>query len=91
MAIKDELGAELKPITVSLGNLLLDPNNFRLAETLPSYLDGDIEALQATTLDKILRGYGVQDLESSIINHGWLDVDQIVVRRLRAYPKTQFC
>jgi hypothetical protein len=89
MAINNELRAELKPITVSLGNLLLDPNNFRLAETLPNYSDDQIEGLQAETLDKILRGYGVQDLESSIINHGWLDVDQIVVRKLRTPQKEE--
>jgi hypothetical protein len=90
MEIKNELYGELKPITVSLGNLLLDPNNFRLAETLPSYSDDQIEDLQTETLNKILHGYGVQDLESSIINHGWLDVDQIVVRKLRTPQKEEF-
>jgi hypothetical protein len=87
MEIKNEIHAELKPITVSLGNLLLDPNNLRLADTLPEQSDEQIESLQDETLKKILQGYGVQDLESSIINHGWLDVDQIVVRKLRT-PQT---
>lgn len=83
MDIQEALNVELKPITVSLGNLLLDPNNFRLAETLPTRKDEEFIDLQQETLAKILKGYGVQDLESSILNHGWLDVDQIVVRKLR--------
>lgn len=87
MDVQDELQVELQPITVSLGNLLLDPNNFRLAETLPRWEDEEFEELQENTLKKILDGYGVQDLESSILNHGWLDVDQIVVRKLRTSAK----
>lgn len=86
MDIQEELNVELNPINVSLGNLLLDPNNFRLAETLPKYKDEEFIGLQKETREKILKGYGVQDLEQSILSHGWLDVDQIVVRRLRTEP-----
>lgn len=70
-------------ITVSLGQLLLDPNNYRLnsgEEPLEHSVE-EIKRLQADIQKKLIRK-NLSDLESSILENGFLEVDKIVVREL---------
>lgn len=70
-------------IVVSLGQLLLDPNNYRLntGEDPIDYSPEEIKALQSETLKKLV-SKNLSELEGSIRLNGFLEVDKIVVKRL---------
>lgn len=70
-------------ITVSLGQLYLDPNNYRLNEggDLKKYSTDEIVAAQKDIRVGLLKK-NIADLEKSILSNGFLEVDKIVVREL---------
>lgn len=70
-------------ISVSLGQLLLDPNNYRLntGQDPVDYTFDEIVSLQDETLQKLV-SKNLSELESSIRLNGFLEVDKIVVRKL---------
>ena len=70
-------------IIVSLDQLLLDPNNYRLntGEDSIEYGSDEIKDLQSETLKKLVRK-NLSELESSILLNGFLEVDKIVVKKL---------
>jgi hypothetical protein len=78
------LSVKLLDIRVSIEQLMLDPNNYRLNydgestsildEEIPSYQDQVIDALEKERLG---------ELRDSIIENGFLEVDRIVVRKLK--------
>ncbi|EOD9421764.1 ParB/Srx family N-terminal domain-containing protein [Vibrio campbellii] len=70
-------------ITVRLDQLILDPNNYRLfGQTEGQFVeDVDAESLQGATLAK-LEKQRLGELKDSIRNHGFLEMERIVVRRL---------
>jgi hypothetical protein len=70
-------------LTVSLSQLLLDPNNYRL-DTKPGRTivpDDKVEEAQDNT-QKLLGGERLQELKESIEENGFLPMDRIVVREL---------
>lgn len=72
-----------KDIQVHIEQLLLDPNNYRLfgEKEVASIPDSDAEGLQDVTLDK-LKGQRLGELKDSIRNHGFLEMERMVVRLL---------
>jgi hypothetical protein len=72
---------ELKSLVVGLGNLLLDPNNYRLGR--PPVPDEEAAAHQDDVLRTMVRQHAVDELVALITDHGWLDYDRIVIRRLQ--------
>ena len=76
---------KLKPRTVALARLLVDPNNYRLDygedEEPPTYPDSEIVALQEETLGKLEKEM-LGELRNSILRNGFLEIDRIVVRPL---------
>ncbi|WP_052262331.1 ParB N-terminal domain-containing protein [Pseudoalteromonas luteoviolacea] len=78
------VGVELEDIRVSLDQLMLDPNNYRLAYKgiEPVTSDDQVESLQ-NELEKKLSKEQLNDLMESILVNGFLDVDRIVVRKLK--------
>lgn len=72
-----------KPFELTLSEIALDPNNPRLAiKPAPGYLDPtpifDPE-IQKGLIDKVYDTYKAEGLEASIIEQGWIPVDQILV------------
>ena len=73
--------------TVSLGNLYLDPNNFRFADN-PEYrrvddedvFDAEVQRLTQTLVAGKSQEH-IQDLIASIKENGWLDIDPILVEK----------
>ncbi len=72
-----------KEISVTLDQLMLDPNNYRLDEGFEErqFTDDDVIELQDDTKKK-LRKSNISELEASIKKNGFLEVDRIVVRKL---------
>jgi len=72
-----------KDITVELEQLVLDPNNYRLfGERQSGHInDDEAEAFQQETLDR-LESQRLGELKDSIRNHGFLEMERIVVRIL---------
>lgn len=72
-----------KEIRVSLSQLMLDPNNYRLnrGEDWESFSDDQIIESQAMTQKKLVKE-NISDLETSILKNGFLEVDKIVVKEL---------
>ncbi|EMB9235429.1 hypothetical protein U9608_002970 [Vibrio alginolyticus] len=72
-----------REIEVSLGQLMLDPNNYRLnkGEEFETYSDDDVIDLQDEIQEKLI-SENISDLERSILKNGFLEVDKIVVREL---------
>lgn len=68
-------------ITVSLGQLLLDPNNYRLniGDEPKEHTVEEIKKLQPEIRKQLIRK-NTSDLEMSIFKNGFLEVDKIVVR-----------
>lgn len=95
----DETEPRLIPIRVSLGNLVLDAQNYRTALDLEEEGEGatdEAEILLPEVQERLLRilldRHRAHEIKASIIDHGWLPVDQIVVRRHRTasadgYPR----
>lgn len=80
---------KLIDLKLSLDQLLLDPNNYRLDyDSEPkSYKDKDIVDLQIETQEKLEKeNLGI--LRESILRNGFLEMDRIVVRELRIKKKT---
>lgn len=76
---------ELKKIEVKLSNLFLDPNNYRFIEKedYVPVIDEDVQAksVQNRTL-KFLKEKGINDLIESFKDNGFLEVDNIQVRKI---------
>lgn len=68
---------------VPFDKIHLDPNNPRIApENPPGYLDDKAlfaEDLQQTLEDRVRAVYDVANLEDSILAHGWVPIDSIIV------------
>lgn len=68
---------------VPFDKIHLDPNNPRIApENPPGYLDDNAlfaENLQQTLEDRVRAVYDVTNLENSILAHGWVPIDSIIV------------
>jgi hypothetical protein len=68
---------------VPFDKIHLDPNNPRIApENPPGYLDDNAlfaEDLQQTLEERVRAVYDVANLEDSILAHGWVPIDSIIV------------
>ena len=68
---------------VPFDKIHLDPNNPRIApEDPPGYLDDNAlfaEDLQQTLEERVRAVYDVANLEDSILAHGWVPIDSIIV------------
>lgn len=77
---KNDLG---KPIELGLNDIALDPNNPRIApKPAPGYENADAifdAAIQDQLVTKVYEVYKAASLEASIIEQGWIPVDQILV------------
>lgn len=77
--MSDLQDAELVPFD----KIHLDPNNPRIApENPPGYLDDNAlfaEDLQQTLEERVRDVYDVANLEASILAHGWVPIDSIIV------------
>lgn len=75
---------KLEDIKVSLDDLMLDPNNYRLSyDALDTvYLDSQVIEVQEEIEKKIARE-NLDDLMDSILENGFLEVDRIVVRKIK--------
>ena len=75
---------ETQDIVVSLSQLVLDPNNYRLADEKEdsNIPDENAEALQKETLTR-LKKQRLGELKDSILNNGFLEMERIVVRPLK--------
>lgn len=75
---------ETQDIEVSLNQLVLDPNNYRLADEKEEKRipDKNAEALQEETLTQ-LKKQRLGELKDSILNNGFLEMERIVVRPLK--------
>ncbi|ERS82090.1 hypothetical protein Q667_06025 [Marinobacter sp. C1S70] len=72
-----------KEITVGLGQLMLDPNNYRLNDGA-DHIDlttKEIVHRQVETQQRLIKE-NISDLETSILRNGFLEVDKIVVKEL---------
>lgn len=74
---------ETKDIQVELEQLLLDPNNYRLADEKEESKipDKHVESLQKETLNR-LKKQRLGELQDSILNNGFLEMERIVIRIL---------
>jgi len=72
-----------KEITVGLGQLMLDPNNYRLngGEEHLELSAEEIKSRQSETQQKLVKE-NISDLETSILKNGFLEVDKVVVKEL---------
>lgn len=75
---------KLESIDINLSQLMLDPNNYRLSyDSLDTqYEDKFVVDLQ-DDIEKKLSKEKLSDLMDSILENGFLEVDRIVVRRLK--------
>lgn len=75
-----ELG---KPLELDLADIALDPNNPRIApKPAPGYDDADAifdPQIQSDLVEKVFDVYKAAGLQASIIEQGWIPVDQILV------------
>lgn len=73
----------LNPTSVPFDRIFLDPNNPRIApEAPPGYEDADAlfnEPLQQQLIKTVQQVYDVKNLEDSILAHGWVPIDAIIV------------
>ena len=75
-----------KRLTVSLGSLYLDPNNFRFVDLAdyrkvpPERMFHEDVRRRTTQLVQGKNQEGIQELIKSLTANGWLDVDPILVR-----------
>lgn len=82
----DELMPTLKRIEVDVDKLLLDPNNPRFRTHDDDYVDED-RFLDSGVIENTRRKmdgddtYRLNELERSILENGWVPVDQIFVRQ----------
>lgn len=77
------MAIQLLEIKVGLGQLMLDPNNYRLnnGEEVVDFSAEEIVAAQFDTQERLVKE-NVTDLASSIRENGFLEVDKIVVKKL---------
>lgn len=76
----------LERILVSVGQLFLDPDNYRFAETQGEKRHTDREIIQEEVQHEVMvrmRAYRLRELEKSIIRNGWIEADHVIVRELR--------
>jgi hypothetical protein len=79
---------ELKPLTVSLGNLFLDPNNPRLWDERTSTMTNDSRIPEEKTqnrLQEVIEKMDIEELCFSILRNGFLPLDSIVVRAIQGH------
>jgi len=78
-----------KELCVGLAQLMLDPNNYRLnrGEKVEEYTDDQIVDMQDLIQEKLI-SENISDLETSIIENGFLEVDKIVVKELTNISKS---
>ena len=77
---------KLTEITVSLNNILLDPNNPRFAEVdsnfgLISEKRFAEESIQRNALEKLKKYFDVDVLKNTMLSVGFLPIDRIVVKK----------
>ncbi|RLQ20249.1 hypothetical protein DWB85_18580 [Seongchinamella sediminis] len=78
-------------ITVSLEQLLLDPNNYRLDYSGSQPITPDHEILeQQTEIQRALEKERLGELRDSILQNGFLEIDRIVVRHLNCDTNHQY-
>jgi hypothetical protein len=75
---------QLREIKVRLGQLMLDPNNYRLnnGDEPVDYTDNQIITMQNNVQSNLVKE-NISDLESSMLENGFLEVDKIVVQELK--------
>lgn len=77
------MSIETKNITVSLGQLLLDPNNYRLFDGEEGDDNSALDIVNdQDDIRKKLSRKNTAELENSILENGFLEVDKIVVKKL---------
>lgn len=75
---------KLENIAVDLNQLMLDPNNYRLSyDTVDKYSNDDDVVEMQDQIEKKLSKEKLSDLIDSILTNGFLEVDRIVVRKLK--------
>ncbi len=81
----------LDDIIVNVRQLMLDPNNYRLAYDSKAtvYPDGEVVE-QQEVIERKLAKEKLSDLRDSIVKNGFLEVDRIVVRKLDGSEKEEF-
>lgn len=83
--MEDNLIENLSPLTLKIGDLLLNPNNPRLMDKSRKYELADdriTEEKIQTSIVKEIRTEGITDLYEKIKRLGFLTIDRIVVRKL---------
>lgn len=77
-----------KEINVSLGQLMLDPNNYRLnkGEETRTFTDDEVIDCQSKVQEELINE-NISDLETSILKNGFLEVDKIVVKEIHGSQK----
>lgn len=80
---------ELIDKNLKLSQLLLDPNNYRLdyERDVDKVEDDKVVAMQDETQDR-LEKERLGELRESIVDNGFLEMDRIVVRRLKSFDKS---
>lgn len=81
----------LDNIVVSIQQLMLDPNNYRLAygSKATTYADSEVCSIQED-IERQLAKEKLTDLRDSIIENGFLEVDRIVVRKLDGHENEKY-
>lgn len=80
-----ELLSELKPLSISIDNLFLNPNNPRLMEKKRKIEVQDSRIIESTIQESLIdevQKEGITDLVEKIKKLGFLTIDRIVVREL---------
>lgn len=83
--MSDDLMPTLKRVNVDVGKLVLDPNNPRFLTQDDDYVD-ESRFLDPAVIEDAYRkmqdgNYRLKELEQSILENGWVPVDQIFVRK----------
>ncbi|WP_010249526.1 hypothetical protein, partial [Acetivibrio cellulolyticus] len=85
---------KLQNIEVELKDILLDPNNPRLVE-FEGYEQVEenefyLNTVQERTLKIMLQNFDINIIQNSIINNGFINVDQIVVKAVEFDVGTKY-
>lgn len=86
------ISLRLDDIVVNVRQLMLDPNNYRLAydsQVTTVYSDSEVIEEQEK-IERKLAKEKLSDLRDSILENGFLEIDRIVVRELQGFEKEKY-
>jgi hypothetical protein len=75
----------VKPIVLKIEQIFLDPNNPRFLSPDWVYISKDkitSDFIQQSTLERMIKNYGIDKLAANIRINGFLNIDRIVVQKL---------